>query len=298
MKVTVKALPIKMGDAYVAHLKYINHRLYVTLPDLPVYKYEFIESTDKIIQFLGKRLIIPCHLYFLSQTQEVMAGDWFIANEGVHKCIRREEKGRYPIICLENVKVTGHFHTWKPIVATTNPTLGLPLIPEIFVRDFVKKQGKITNYRGNLAIDKNTVLMLDLDDADESAVQEEEEEGGVIGLIDAVKDFRNDHPELNIAPPKYYTEEQLEEKIKHRLKEAIESAYKALKIEKTNNDGDFVSIEYINRFLNFKGDYWYFTMPEIEKMCHEAYIAGMKQGGTGGERETFVEWWDKKKDSL
>ena len=53
---------------------------------------------------------------------------------------------------------------------------------------------------------------------------------------------------------------------------AIQAAHKALRIEKTNDDGDFVSIEYIYRFLDIeRQDYLYHTEEELEKIALKCY---------------------------
>lgn len=65
------------------------------------------------------------HLYFCSD-REIKEGDWFIYGDKP----TRLDKG------------TGEVFS-KRIEATTDKSLGLPLIPESFVKEWVEKQGKI-----------------------------------------------------------------------------------------------------------------------------------------------------------
>ena len=81
------------------------------------------------------------HLYFLSD--EEIKEDWFIANNGVHKCIRVDKNTSCPFITL-NLKgeEIGHFKTWRTkIILTTDQDLikdGVQAIDDEFLHWFVK----------------------------------------------------------------------------------------------------------------------------------------------------------------
>lgn len=84
------------------------------------------------------------HLYFISD-EEIQVGDWYIWKGYLNKIQET------PIIhCydtsygsgLDNTKVINNGRSTK-IVATTDTSLGLPLIPQSFVEKYCKKNGNI-----------------------------------------------------------------------------------------------------------------------------------------------------------
>jgi len=86
--------------------------------------------THKIIKIDNYLLIVD--------DSEIKEGDWFMANQGAHKCIRVEENTSCPFITLNNKgKEVGHFKTWKNnIIAhlplNNSPILeGVPLLPPL-----------------------------------------------------------------------------------------------------------------------------------------------------------------------
>ena len=128
---------------------------------------QILKKNDKLLYFSeGNRLgdYINQYLYVLSD-EEIKEGDWFIANQGVHKCIRVNENTTCRYITLNNNgEEIGHFKTWKTkIIATTNYELSvgirsgvkeiddaipdlvwhteLPKMPQSFIQEFVKNQG-------------------------------------------------------------------------------------------------------------------------------------------------------------
>lgn len=76
---------------------------------------------------------IPQHLYLISE-EEIKEGDWYywISHSEPMKCDKRGAIQRKN--CFK-------------IVSTTNKSLGLPLIPESFIKLYVEKQGKIDKVR-------------------------------------------------------------------------------------------------------------------------------------------------------
>ena len=88
------------------------------------------------IHKIGKEL-------FITSDEEIKEGDWFIANNGVHKCIRVDKNTSCPFITL-NLKgeEIGHFKTWRTkIILTTDDLLikdGVQAIDEKFLEWFVK----------------------------------------------------------------------------------------------------------------------------------------------------------------
>lgn len=78
---------------------------------------------------------LPQHLYLLFG-EDIKKGDWFY-NKGVGVIMK--DAGGYN----DNV---GHEHVDKilfKIIASTDVSLGLPLIPQLFVQYYAKKQGRI-----------------------------------------------------------------------------------------------------------------------------------------------------------
>ena len=77
---------------------------------------------------------------YITNSEEIKEGDWFIANNGVHKCIRIDKNTSYPFITL-NAKgeEIGHFKTWKTkIILTTDQDLdGVQPIDNEFLTWFV-----------------------------------------------------------------------------------------------------------------------------------------------------------------
>jgi hypothetical protein len=59
---------------------------------------------------------------YITNDEDIKEGDWFIANNGVHKCIRVDENTSCPFITLNSKgEEIGHFKTWKTkIILTTD----------------------------------------------------------------------------------------------------------------------------------------------------------------------------------
>lgn len=81
------------------------------------------------------------HIYITS-TEEIKEGDWFIANNGVHKCIRVAENTSCPFITLNSKgEEIGHFKTWRTkTILTTDQDLikdGVQKIDDDFLEWFV-----------------------------------------------------------------------------------------------------------------------------------------------------------------
>lgn len=74
---------------------------------------------------------IPQHLYLVSD-REIKKGDW------IYNSLNNDLT---TAINFEWIKI--HIRYLKKVEATANPSLGLPLIPESFVKEWVEKQGKI-----------------------------------------------------------------------------------------------------------------------------------------------------------
>ena len=67
------------------------------------------------------------HLYLISTDPDdgVMKTDWFIAKNGLHKAYTADDPDLY------NWEV-------EKVVASTDPALGLPLIPRTIINEFIK----------------------------------------------------------------------------------------------------------------------------------------------------------------
>ena len=88
------------------------------------------------IHKIGKEL-------FIISDEEIKEGDWFIANNGVHKCIRVDNNTSCPFITLNSKEEEiGHFKTWRTkIILTTDQDLikdGIQAIDDEFLEWFVK----------------------------------------------------------------------------------------------------------------------------------------------------------------
>lgn len=91
-------------------------------------------STNKLVE--GKNI-------YITSDEEIKEGDWFIANNGVHQCIRVDENTSCPFIILNSKgEEIGHFKTWKTkIILTTDQDLvkdGVQAIDDEFLEWFVK----------------------------------------------------------------------------------------------------------------------------------------------------------------
>lgn len=85
----------------------------------------------------------PYHLYLVSD-REIEDNQWYL------------REGRYLLNCRDQkeAQAAKHNHVDYPfnrlgvkIEATTDPSLGLPLIPQSFIEEYVQKQGKIDKVR-------------------------------------------------------------------------------------------------------------------------------------------------------
>lgn len=80
---------------------------------------------------------------YITNDEEIKEGDWFIANNGVHKCIRVDNNTSCPFITLNSKgEEIGHFKTWRTkIILTTDQDLikdGVQSIDDEFLEWFVK----------------------------------------------------------------------------------------------------------------------------------------------------------------
>ena len=95
-----------------------------------------VKLRDKLFLFepdINFRSTLPQHLYFVSN-EEIKEGDIIYSpSEGI----------RFPSI--SKVLHINRFNPekWKKVVATNDKLLGLPLIPESFIEDYVKSNGEI-----------------------------------------------------------------------------------------------------------------------------------------------------------
>lgn len=71
------------------------------------------------------------HLYLVSD-REIKTGDYYCYKNSIP--VKRLEKETVPIT-----------KDYKKVEASTDPSLGLPLIPKSFIEEYVEKQGKIEN---------------------------------------------------------------------------------------------------------------------------------------------------------
>lgn len=100
------------------------------------------------------------HLYLVTD-EEIKEGDWFIANQGVHICVRIDkEDTQYPYVTINSkgdiIKHSRHWNT--KIIATTDMELfygdevgyaeHLPQIPQDFIEKYVKEYNE-----GNIITD-------------------------------------------------------------------------------------------------------------------------------------------------
>lgn len=94
----------------------------------------------RISQLIDDKLVIDepigiCqHLYFISN-REIKEGEYFLSSTGV---VMIHNKRSYTGMISRRIVESD-----KKIESTTDPTLGLPLIPQSFVNVFVEGQGKI-----------------------------------------------------------------------------------------------------------------------------------------------------------
>ena len=80
---------------------------------------------------------------YITSDEEIKKGDWFIANNRVHKCIRVDNNTSCPFITLNSKKEEiGHFKTWRTrIILTTDQDLisdGIQAIDDEFLEWIVK----------------------------------------------------------------------------------------------------------------------------------------------------------------
>lgn len=89
-------------------------------------------------------LWIPQHLYFISD-EEIKEGDWSFCS--LHSYTRGpviKVTGDWNIQSLNRFRKEGYENK---IIASTNPFLKLPLIPQLFLQEYVKCNGKIDKVR-------------------------------------------------------------------------------------------------------------------------------------------------------
>lgn len=75
------------------------------------------------------------HLYLVSD-EEIKEGDWLLATD-TKTIFKASESDINGMILAKSL------HLYRTIVATTDKSLGLPLIPQSFIEEYVQKQGKI-----------------------------------------------------------------------------------------------------------------------------------------------------------
>jgi hypothetical protein len=84
------------------------------------------------------------HLYIISHKREIGVDDWFITNQAPQQCIEIRE-GDYPYRIKNscNGELQWHSKHWHGlIIASTNPSLGLPQPSEGFIQKFIEKWNK------------------------------------------------------------------------------------------------------------------------------------------------------------
>lgn len=101
------------------------------------YEYGRDGRTTQIL--IGKMGYLPQHLYLVSE-RKIIDGDWVLY--GISKRFQHKSENW--------LKEAFFFPEAVKIEATTDPSLGLPLIPQSFIEEWVDKQGKIENI--NLAV--------------------------------------------------------------------------------------------------------------------------------------------------
>lgn len=91
----------------------------------------------------------PQHLYFTTD-EEIKEGDYCVAYQTIlsnnnQNHYIRESYIDIVIFTERKIKTSGRYDTidCKKIVASTDPSLGLPAIPQSFLQDYVKNNGKI-----------------------------------------------------------------------------------------------------------------------------------------------------------
>lgn len=173
---------------------------------------KYMDQDSSGVSFIANSPGEPRHLYFVSY-ETPKEGDWFIANEAARKCIRIEE-GNYPYVTIQGNEEVKHFHTWKTkIIASSDQSLGLPLIPQSFIEQYVKAEGKIDEVyveteilgykKGNTRITsgKHTI---EFDDAEDKS-------------IEVIKTTKDNHVIISLAEQKVYSREQVEVVLKNFL---------------------------------------------------------------------------------
>ena len=106
--------------------------------------YEKIYLLSEDTQFFEFQNLVQNRELYITSDKEIKEGDWFIANNGVHKCIRVDNNTSCPFITLNSKgEEIGHFKTWKTkIILTTNQDLiqdGVQAIDDEFLEWFVSK---------------------------------------------------------------------------------------------------------------------------------------------------------------
>jgi hypothetical protein len=82
------------------------------------------------------------HLYFISHEKEIAVNDWFITNQAPQQCIEIREGDNYPyrIRNSSNGELQYHSKHWHGvIIASTNPSLGLPQPSGAFIWKFIER---------------------------------------------------------------------------------------------------------------------------------------------------------------
>lgn len=138
-----------------------NHSLCMLHNNIPNHPLDFYKSPSKLVHAIGDAsepysmtaktrcsntavywngILEPLHLYLVSD-REIKEGDWYM-NTLAGRLHKSNDAGPPPN--------DGYF---KKVEATTDKSLGLPLIPQSFIEEFVQKQGKIDKVKIAYAYD-------------------------------------------------------------------------------------------------------------------------------------------------
>jgi len=119
---------------------------------------------------------------YITSNEEIKEGDWFIANNGVHKCIRVDNNTSCPFITLNSKKEEiGHFKTWRTrIILTTDKNLikdGVQAINDEFLEWFVKNPScESVEIRYTVDFNSKAVIIIPKEEPKQT-VQEYEQQG-------------------------------------------------------------------------------------------------------------------------
>ncbi len=186
-------------------------------------------------------------------------GDW---------CYKCEKNDIYPAglnIFPAALNREGDWHIFK-ILATTDPELSLPLIQDTLIEQYVSAQGDIK--RVYVTIEE--VFTEDWDKGRPYKAHAGWKVATDKNNCCIVTDQKRQDAQSKVirdATEKTYTQKDIDL--------AIRAAHKALKIEKTDSDGDFVSIDYLYKHLDMKfGSYLYHTEEELKGIIEKVYRLG------------------------